>query len=610
MNNESIITKVPLSSFIRLLGFLKPYRKRLALTILLIALAEGTRVSLVWVTTEALQPILDPGFESTRSSWFVEHLKHLTTRLIISDHSAMTQLIAVCTGVALLTLMRGLFFFAHSYCANWVGQRLLMDLRHKVFSHFHKLSLGFFENRATGKLISNMTNDVSALAFLINIGIQDVIAQPLLIVGCIILMVCLSWKLSLFIAVIVPLIALTIWLAGKRIRKIMGEFQATLADLTSVLTESLSGIRVIQLFSMQQHEIERFDRESQKAYRQSMRNVRVRAGLMPLVEFLVIGGLVSTILFGGWQVLSTDWPAENLFRFMAYFYFMGTSFKKISAINSIKEHITAAAERIFQVLDTKPEIEDTTDAITLQSPHGQVSFQNVNFVYPEGSPVLRDISFDIKPGKTTALVGPSGGGKTTIAHLIPRLYKPSSGIVLFDGIDVQQITMLSLRESIGFVPQDTSLFDGTVNDNIGYGKLDATPDEIIEAAKTANAHNFIIKLDGGYNGRIGEDGVRLSAGERQRISIARAILRNPTLLILDEATSNLDTESETAVQKALENAVRGRTAVIIAHRLSTIRNADHILVINEGTVVEEGSHQELLDGNGLYRRLYELQFSS
>ncbi|HID07542.1 MAG TPA: ABC transporter ATP-binding protein [Armatimonadetes bacterium] len=594
--------------FVRLLGYFRPYWARLLGALILIGAAEGIRLYFVWLTQDLLKPMIYTAFQDQPSGWFIDNLKAFA-QLTITTSPRFAQLVAICIAVIILGFGRALFSFGHNFLTNQVCQKVIINLRRKVYAHLQLLSPSFYESQSTGRLLSHLTNDLNVLQLISAIGVQDIVAIPLQMLGAFVLMVQLSWRLTLVAMLIVPLVAWVIYITGRRIRAITERMQSRMAELTHILDEALASMSIVQAFGVERDALERFQNENVRVYRETMRNVRIRAALGPLVEFIALCGVAIGLWFGGHEVVTGHMRPESLVPFMIYFHMLAMGFRNMSRLNAVREQVTAAAQRLFAILDTPPDIRDHPEAIELERASGHIQFRGVTFTYPTGRRVLDRVTFEIKSGETVALVGPSGAGKTTIVRLLLRLYEPQDGEILLDGYDIRRVKLHSLRRLIGIVPQDVVLFDGTIRDNIAFGKPEATDEEVMWAAQLAHAHEFISQLPDGYNTVIGERGVRLSMGQRQRIAIARAILRDPPILILDEATSNLDSESEVEVQRALEAVRRGRTTLIIAHRLSTIRDADRILVIHDGGIVEEGSHDELLARHGLYQRLYNLQFA-
>ncbi|MEW6201660.1 MAG: ABC transporter ATP-binding protein [bacterium] len=526
-----------------------------------------------------------------------------------------TDLLALLSiGIILLYVVNGIFMFLHSYMIAYVGQKTIEELRNEVYNRLQSLDLRFFEKRRTGELMSRITNDVSVIQLFVSAGVVDLITVPIGLVAGFSVIVYLSAKLTLLAFVCMPFVAFLISAAGRKMKKVSTHMQVKLADISTILQETLSAIRIVKSFSMEDYEIERFQKESRQSFLVTMKGMKIRAALAPVVEILGAAGLAMVFWIGGRDVVlgTRDFitgkvlTAGDLVAFLFALNMIYVQFRKFNNIYLTLQQSYAAAERLFQVMDIHAEITEKPDAVTLPSVNGDVRFEHVYFAYDPGEMVLRGINIIIEPGTLVAIVGASGAGKTTFVNLIPRFYDVAEGRIMIDGYDVRDVKIASLREQMGIVPQETILFSSTVGENISYGKRGATQSEIEEAARAANAHEFILALPNGYDTVVGERGVNLSGGQRQRIAIARAILKNPRILILDEATSAVDSVSEMYIQEALERLMRGRTTFVIAHRLSTIQNADLILVLDRGEIVESGRHDELYAKGGYYRRLYDM----
>ncbi len=509
-----------------------------------------------------------------------------------------------------LFLVKGLFSYGQQYFMANAAQRLSMRLRNEVFGHLHRQSMAFFDARKTGQLMSSITNDVPAVQNNFTTAVLDVVSAPITIVGGVGIIFYLNWRLALLAVICLPATMWLIMRASRRMRRNAARLQTCLAEVSELAEETLAGHRAVKAFANEDYEIERFEARSTSVFRTIMKSVRIRAAMGPLVEIIGAVGMMLVIWFGGREIVSgaSGFTVGALGSFVLILREIGDAFRNIGSVSLSLSGASAAAERIFNLLDCQPEVKERPDARPLPRLRGSVAFERVDFAYRSGIPVLKGIDFRVEPGQVVALVGRSGAGKSTIAALIPRFYDVSSGAVKLDGVDLREATLASLRGQIGIVPQDPHLFGGTILENIAYGRLGASEDEIVAAAKAANAHEFISELPQGYETVVGERGVRLSGGQRQRFSIARAILRDPRILILDEATSSLDTQSEALVQDALQRLVSQRTTLVIAHRLSTIRHADVILVVDQGRIVERGSHEQLLSLDGVYASLYQTQF--
>ena len=572
-----------MNDYKRLISFIKPYWKRLGLAVICIIMSAAANLYVPWI------------------------IKDMVDKVLMNKDMMLLNLIAA--GIVVVFLFRGIFYYGQSYLVSYIAQRVIIDVRELLYIKFQKLQLGYYEKKQTGTIMSYITNDVAALQAALVDSLIEMVTELSILIGSLIMMFYLDWKLSIVTLVVVPVIGQAMKIFGRKLKQSGALIQERTAEITSLLQESISGVRVVKSFAREDYEIERFQNQNNLNFKANMKSVQLSSLLTPTVEFLAAVIVAVILWFGGYQVVNGALTAGALVAFLTYAVNLANPVKRISRVYGTINKAMAAAERVFNVLDTQEKLKDKPNAIELPKISGDVQFDHVSFGYKKDVDVLHDLTLEAKPGQVIAFVGPSGAGKSTIANLIPRFYDVTAGSIKIDGIDIRDVTIRSLREQIGVVPQETMLFSGTVKDNIRYGRLDATDEEIIEAAKAANAHNFIMHLADGYETKIGERGITLSGGQRQRIAIARAILKNPRILILDEATSALDTESEEIVQEALDKLMIGRTSFVIAHRLSTIINADKIIVLDNGKVTESGTHKELMQTGGLYSHLYNIQFS-
>lgn len=571
-----------MNNYKRLLLYAKPYSGRLMLAFLFTSVAAAGNLFVPWI------------------------LKDVIDKVLMNKDIFLLNTIAVT--IVIVFFIRGICFYAQTYLMSYVGQKVIIDIREAVYRKLQFLSLGYFEKRQTGTIMSYVTNDVGALQGSIIESATDFVTEMSILIGSLALMFNLHWKLSLLTLITMPLVAKAMDLFGKKLKRTSGIMQERVADITAVLQETISSVRVIKSFVREEYEIARFVKENYANFRAQMKNAQVMATLTPVIELIAAIGVTFLIWYGGFEVINGNLTAGALIAFLVYATNLANPIKRLSRIYGNVQKAMAAAERVFSVLDEKTDIVEKDNATELKAVIGKVDFKAVTFKYNENEVILKDINLEVKAGQMVAIVGPSGAGKTTIVNLLPRFYDPVAGNIYIDDVNIADVTLASLREKIGIVPQETVLFNGSIYDNILYGDLTATTEEVMAAAKAANAHDFIMQMADQYQTQIGERGSKLSGGQRQRIAIARAILKNPRILILDEATSALDTESEKLVQDALDKLMVGRTSFVIAHRLSTILQADMIIVMEKGQIVEQGSHEELLKLDGLYSGLYKLQF--
>ncbi|MDI6776694.1 MAG: lipid A export permease/ATP-binding protein MsbA [Syntrophales bacterium] len=504
-------------------------------------------------------------------------------------------------------LLKGACTYGQTVLMNYIGQRIVADLRNKVYGQIQMQPLSFFTKNPTGVLMSRITNDVGYIQGAVSEAVTSLLKDSFTLVCLIFVVFYRDWQLAIISLVIFPLTIYPIAKFGKKMRKLATRTQVTIGSLTTLLQETISGMRIVKAFVREDYENKRFAGENENLFKLALKSVSIGAISSPFMEFLGGVGIAAIIFYGGYQVISGNSTPGTFFSFLSALIMLYEPIKRLTNVNNTIQQGIAGAQRVFSIIDTTPEIRNKADASPLPNVSRHIIIEDVTFCYEE-TPVLKNINLTINAGEVIAFVGMSGGGKTTLVNLVPRFYDVTTGRIMIDGHDIRDVTIESLRGQIGIVTQQTILFNDTVRNNIAYGDLEKTEEDIIRAAKAANAHDFIINLPQGYDTVIGEQGVKLSGGERQRISIARALLKDAPILILDEATSSLDTEAEIEVQEALDTLMKGRTTLIIAHRLSTIRHADRIIVITNGEIVEEGTHESLLEKKGEYFKFYNMQF--
>lgn len=615
-----------MKTYFRILEFVKPYWRHLTASILctiLYALLNGASIYLtiplldtlfqesdktteVTADTSDVQTEVVPGFISETLEGMVS-----TFRDWIFEGSITDILLKICTLILFAFLGKNLFGYLQAYFLAFVEQGVIQDVRNAAYRHLHKLPMSYFKSEKTGNLISRITNDVNVVQASVSAVFLNLIREPLTIVVFLGIAISISWRLTIFSVIILPFSLFFIAWIGLKLRKQSTRLQEKMADITTVLHETISGVKIVKAFGTEEYENSKFARETKKFFKLTLKMVRIRNSSGPVTEFLsvLVGAII--IYYGGQLVLvEKSIRASEFLGFLFAIFQLMPPIKELSSVNNRIQESSAAADRIFEILDTEPNIRNIANPKKIDGFNNEIVFEDVSFHYEDSDElVLRNINLSAKRGQIIALVGSSGAGKTTLVDLIPRFFDPTYGRILIDGIDIKEVAIENLRKLMGIVTQETVLFNETARDNIAYGLKDYPQEKVIEAAKAANAHRFIIELPKSYDTITGERGTKLSGGQRQRISIARALLKNPPIMIFDEATSALDNESEVLVQEAIERLMHDRTTFVIAHRLSTIRNADRILVLDKGTIVQDGKHDELLeDQKGIYRKLYELQF--
>jgi len=518
-------------------------------------------------------------------------------------------LLAVALGVIGVAVLRGLFLFTQRYAMEWVAQKSIYDLRNALYRHLQHLSFSFYDQARTGQLMSRAMQDVETVRRLFSFGVHNLLRNFLQYAGIVVILLLTHWKLALLSMATVPLAVHAIGIFGRRIRPAFTEIQQELAELTNVLQENITGVRVVKAFAREDHEIEKFRATNWTLLEKNLVAQRLMAFYHPYMDFLAAVGTALILWYGGREVILGRMSLGTLVAFNAYLMLLLEPMRWIGMLVSLVSRAIASGQRVLEILDTRPEIEDAPDAIELKSVQGHVRLEDVWFSYPDEPdvPVLKGITIDAPPGRTIALLGATGSGKSTVIHLVPRFYDVTRGRVTVDGIDVRRVKLESLRSHIGIVLQETFLFSTTIRENIAYGRPRATDEEIVAAARAARIHDFIMSLPQGYDTVVGERGVGLSGGQKQRVAIARALLMDPRVLILDDSTSSVDTETEYLIQEALRALMKGRTTFVIAQRLSTVKNADEIVVLDQGEVVQRGRHEDLLAQPGIYREIFELQ---
>lgn len=571
------------SVFARLASSARPYRRRFFAALFCMFVASACNVVPPWL------------------------LKNVVDDVLIDKNLVMLNILPFL--LVALFAGKGLASYGHQYLMNWVGQNVVMDLRLRLYDHLQRMSLRYLHGSRLGEIMSRITNDVTILQNLVTSVIVNLVVQAVTFLGMVGFLLYINWKLTLITFAILPLTVIILDRAAKKLRTVGHAIQSELASLSAVVQEAFAAVRIVRSFAAEDLELGRFRRSNRENFRAVMKGVQAQSALAAVIELVLIGALAVILWLGGREVVGGEQTPGELIAFLGYLGFLVQPIRVFTSVVSSMQLGLAAADRIFGLLDIPAETRSPDNPVPLGVLEGRITFKDVTFSYAAGRPVLRNIHLNIAPGERVALVGPTGSGKSTLADLIPRFYDPDSGSVLVDGTDVRRADTAELRRQIGIVPQESLLMKGTIAFNISYGLPDLSMDQIRAAAATAGILAFIESLPEGFETEVGERGVTLSGGQRQRIAIARAIVRNPRILILDEATSSLDLEVEKQVQEAMSSAMKGRTSLVIAHRLSTIRNSDRIIVLDEGRIIEQGRHWELIAGGGMYRRLHDLQFA-
>lgn len=599
----------------RLLGSLKPHlRSYIAATIcgLIFAGMSGVSLTMVVPFTKIIFEQDTPSADVRSAPIDYSKLLKLdkeTFARVIGGETKLERLERFCVLLIVIFLIKNIFLYAWSYLIVSVEQGVVRDLRDKLFTHYHKLPLEYFHGNRAGDLISRITNDITLVRGAVANGLSDLIKNLFLSIVFLVLVFMASWKLALAAILIMPPSVGLIGIFGKKLRKSSKTTQEKMASITTVLQETISGIRVVKAFAMEKFEVSRFKRFTDEYFKTMVRLTRIGSLAIPLTEMLGVVAGVFILWFGGRQILAgTGLTADRFFLFLVAMFSLMQPIKVLSRVNIDIQQGLAAAARIYAVLDTEPKIVDIADPVRLRGFEKSIRFENVTFKYAENSFVLDNIDLELRKGQVMALVGPSGGGKSTIVDLIPRFYDPDSGRITIDGVDLKNVETASLRNLLGIVTQEIILFNDTIFNNVAYGRSNAGRPDVERALRAACILDFVEELPEGLNTVIGDRGVKLSGGQRQRLAIARALLKDPPILIFDEATSSLDSESEQLITEAISNLLSGRTVILIAHRLSTVRKADIIHVVEDGHIVQTGVHADLLNEGGLYKKLHDLQF--
>ena len=617
-----------MKTYFRILSYVRPYWKHLALSVVCTILFAVLNGASVYLTI----PLLDTLFQESSKTekvdapsstvesakgvlpdW-VKEIEHGVTETFnnyVFSGNKLEALMKICILVLIAFLAKNLFGYLQAYFLAYVEQGTMKDIRDAAYRHLHELPMSYFKKERVGNLISRITNDVNVIQSSISAAFLNMIREPLSIIVFLGIAVSISWRLTLLALVILPFSMLIIAWIGLKLRKQSAVIQAKMADITSILQETISGVKIVKAFGMESYENKKFSDETRSFFKMMLHIVRIRNASSPITEFLSVIVGVVIIYYGGVLVLEENTiKASEFLGFLFAIFQMMPPIKELSSVNNRIQESSAAGDRIFEILDTKPAISNVKNPTPLNSFNHEIKFDNVSFHYEDSEElVLKKLNFSVKQGEILALVGPSGGGKSTLVDLLPRFYDPTEGKILIDGIDTKETKIEDLRALMGIVTQETILFNVSIKNNIAYGLKNYSFEKIVDAAKAANAHNFIMELPKEYDTIIGERGLKVSGGQRQRLSIARAILKNPKIMIFDEATSALDNESELLVQEAIERMMVNRTTFVIAHRLSTIRNATRILVLEKGKIIQVGNHEELIkDEKGLYYKFYEMQF--
>lgn len=617
----------------RLLKYLKPYKGRFLLALLcmlMVAVFSGLSLTMIVpLVGKVLSPseeiVSDPGPKvspqvsanverpSSKGSYLSRLPAEAKAKMlawkeyVFVNYSREELLVFILLAFLIFTLLKGLGEFGQGYLMSFIGQGAIIDLRNAMYRRLSFLSVDYFSSERVGEVTSRLTNDLNLVQTSIASGLKNLLFQSCYLGIYLAMIFFIHWKLAFLSLLVAPFMVLPVTRIGRRLRSLSTRAQEKAADVYSTIQETISGIRIVKAFGMENHEIDKFERQNVSLFRTFVKSFKRRAGISPLTEVFATVGLVFIMWYGCKEVIHGVLSLPVFLLFCGVLASLVSPTKKLAEVNAEIQQGLAGAKRIFRLMDTQLTVKEADRAMALPPIKERVVFHKVSFAYGQEE-ILKDIDLDVRAGQIVALVGSSGVGKTTLVNLIPRFYDPTEGCITIDGYDIEKVKISSLRDQIGMVTQETFLFNDTLRNNTAYGRPDASDEDIVKAARAANAHEFIMATEHGYDTIIGERGVKLSGGERQRIAIARAILKNPPILILDEATSALDTQSEILVQEALNKLMQNRTTFVIAHRLSTVKSADKIVVLDEGRIVQSGTHDKLLAQGGLYKKLYDAQF--
>lgn len=568
---------------LRLLGLLRPYKPRLSLAMASVLLSSG----FVIITPRLIQWAVDYGIGQRKSD--------------------LRALIIVSLAIFGAAIGRGIFTYGQSYLGEWISQRVAYDLREQIYNRLQRLSYAYHDKAQIGQIMSRATQDVEAVRMYVNMGVVRLLSIVVILVGAMVLMAMSNITLTILAWVFVPIVAAqSIYMSGK-LRPLWTRIQNGMGILGTILQENLTGMRVVKSFAREDQQSDKFRESAEELFRDSFKSNQIQAVNTPMMSGTWMLAMVVTVVYGGHLVIGGHLTIGELTAFILYEQAIQAPVRVLGFMVNIFARAESAGERIYEIIDAESAVRERPGAVTLTNPRGEVAFQNVSFGYDNISAVLRDVSLHANPGEVVALLGPTGSGKSTVVNLLPRFYDVTGGAITIDGHDIRDIALTSLRRHIGIVQQEVFLFIDTIRENIRYGAQGATDEEVIEAAKIARIHDFIMSLPDGYDTWVGERGVTLSGGQKQRISIARMLLMNPRILVFDDSTSSVDMETEYLIQQALADLMRGRTTFVIAQRLRTVKNANQILVLRNGVIVEQGRHEELLAADGLYRQIYDVE---